>query len=126
MLAGGRVVDGFGGAFDLNHAARRSAQVFHFGAGAVELVSGEQAAVGVARAQVLELHHAAHARLECVADGVQQVVQRGVVGGFFRPAAAAMNATHGMKEGFKRKWFCHEAESYGCSFWGESDFWYRK
>ena len=95
LLRRGRVVDRLGRAFDLNHSARRGTEVFNFGGGAVKLVGGEQAAVGVACAQVLELHHTVNLGLERTAHAIEQVVERGVVGGFLGAAAGAVNTLCG-------------------------------
>ena len=49
----------------------------------------------MASAQVLELHHAANFGLERMACAIEQVVERGVVGGFLGAAAGAVNTLCG-------------------------------
>ncbi len=68
---------------------------------AVELVGSEQAAVGVARPEVLELHDAADLGLESVAYAIEQVVDGGVVRRFPGAAAGQVHAVDGSEEGGK-------------------------
>ncbi|MDQ3446392.1 MAG: hypothetical protein M3496_09530 [Pseudomonadota bacterium] len=58
----------------------------------------KKAAVGVARAQALELHHAAHSEFERLANAVEQVVQCGVVEGFLCAGAGDVHSMNGGKE----------------------------
>lgn len=92
----------FGRRLDLDDAARRRQRVLRRVGVAVELVGGEQPAVGVAGAQALELHHAAHLGLQGVADAIEQVVDGSVEGGLLGAAAEHMHAVHGGKKGGER------------------------
>ncbi|MDA8098225.1 MAG: hypothetical protein M0042_01210 [Nitrospiraceae bacterium] len=56
---------------------------------AVELIGGEEPAVGQARAAVRDVDNAADFRIKTLADGGQEMFQGGIKGGFRRVGASA-------------------------------------
>ena len=77
----------------------------------LELVRREQAAVGHAGALVLQVDDAADARLERLADGVEQVRQRRVVRRFLDGRAGGADVAQVAEVGFQR---VHQGEAPGC------------
>lgn len=66
-------------AFDLNRAARRRCPFERCASvGSLQLLGGEEAAIGQARAFVLQIDDATDARFEVFADGVEQISERAV------------------------------------------------
>jgi len=98
LRADGGVVHRLGRGFDFDDAARRGGQVLRLAGLAVELVLGEQAAIRVARAQVLELHDRPHLGLEPGPHRVEQIVQRRVIGSLPGTAAGGAHGARGLEE----------------------------
>ncbi len=62
-----------GSGLDFDYAARRDAGAGGFGAALGKLIGGEEAAIGIARAAVLQLEDAADPGFEGLADIIEQV-----------------------------------------------------
>jgi hypothetical protein len=68
----------------------------------LKLVLGEEAAVGQAGAHVLQVDNALDFGLEGLADLVQEVGQRAVIGGLLDPGAGSANLRKVFEVGFER------------------------
>jgi hypothetical protein len=80
------------GTLDLNDAAGRDSSLRDFPAsGALDLIGRKESSIRYAGSAILKVDHAAHARLQSLADSIEQIGNSRVVRGFFNGVAATAN-----------------------------------